>query len=315
MKPLHTKKLRFYSNHTIKSLVPYFYLKRRLPIELAQINRYNPLEIFERVDYYCKPQPLIAPSAGWINFRDLSIWEMASLPCMDLKQYLRYFPRNFQFNCDFNDLNIVPAKPTFVKCRPIGPDNGNSVLMKLNSGRFFDFPKDRLSFQEKKPVAVYRGPCYKKHRQEFVNKCHALPQTDIGDTRKAVITSTTYRPFMSIAAQLENKFIISVEGNDVSSSIKWIMASNSLAFMTKPKFEGWFMQGKLIPNHHFVLLRDDYSDLSEKIDYYSRNTDAALEIIANAHKHVEQFFDYKREKLISLLVAQKYFALSGQSKV
>ena len=139
-----------------------------------------------------------------------------------------------------------------------------------------------------------------------------MPQTDIRDTRKSAQSLPTFGPFMPLEDQLCNKFIISVEGNDVASNIVWIMASNSLAFMTKPKYEGWFMQGKLIPDYHFVLLREDYADLPEKIDYYSRNTDEALKIIANAQKHVAQFFDHKREKLISLLVANKYFSFSSQ---
>ncbi len=49
------------------------------------------------------------------------------------------------------------------------------------------------------------------------------------------------------------------------------------------------------------------------MDYYTKHEDEALEIIKNANQWVEQFKDSKREKLISLLVAQKYFDLSGQS--
>ena len=42
------------------------------------------------------------------------------------------------------------------------------------------------------------------------------------------------------------------------------MSSNSLCFMPKPKYETWFMEGKLIPNHHYVLIEDDYSNLLEQ---------------------------------------------------
>jgi len=52
--------------------------------------------------------------------------------------------------------------------------------------------------------------------------------------------------------------------------------------------------------------------LPEKIEHYNRHTQEALDIILNAQKHVSQFFDHKREKLISLLVLKKYFELSGQ---
>ncbi|GIT56603.1 MAG: hypothetical protein Ct9H300mP18_00320 [Candidatus Neomarinimicrobiota bacterium] len=39
----------------------------------------------------------------------------------------------------------------------------------------------------------------------------------------------------------------------------------------------------------------------------------ALQIINNANAYVDQFKDSKREKLISLLVLDKYFSLSGQN--
>jgi len=216
------------------------------------------------------------------------------------------------FDYKLGDVTKVPDQPSFVKSRPIEGSNSNSILLKLNAGRFYNFQKDLLSFNDKKPIAVFRGPCHKKHRQVFIDQTYRFPNTDIGDTRISERLQPYYKGFMSQSDQLKYKYIISVEGNDVATNLSWIMASNSLAFMTKPTYEGWFMQGRLIPNHHYVLLRDDYSDLPEKIDYYNRHTQEALDIISNAQKHVAQFFDHKREKLISLLVLKKYFELSGQ---
>jgi hypothetical protein len=74
------------------------------------------------------------------------------------------------------------------------------------------------------------------------------------------------------------------------------------------------MQGELVPDVDYVLLKDDYSDLEEKIDYYSSNDEEAMEIIRNAQNHVDQFFDEDNELLVSLLVLKKYFELSGQMK-
>jgi len=72
---------------------------------------------------------------------------------------------------------------------------------------------------------------------------------------------------MTIDEQLEYKFILSLEGNDVATNLKWIMSSNSLAFMPRPKYETWFMEGNLVPNHHYILIKDDYSDLEERLKY------------------------------------------------
>ena len=51
---------------------------------------------------------------------------------------------------------------------------------------------------------------------------------------------------MTINEQLHYKFILCSEGNDVASNLKWVMSSNSIAVMPKPKFETWFMEGILV---------------------------------------------------------------------
>jgi hypothetical protein len=73
------------------------------------------------------------------------------------------------------------------------------------------------------------------------------------------------------------------------------------------------MEGTLKPDVHYIEVKDDFSDAEEKISYYSKNETEALKIIENAHNHVEQFKDIKKEKLISLLVLDRYFSLSGQN--
>ena len=309
---LHFKKLIFYCSHVLKLSIPRLYSQKCLPFELASAKEFDPIYLNNRVDYYIKLALPFCLNNEAKSYADLSVWNGRSAQCLDLKQYLRFFSSRFAFYYRLGDVTTVPIVPTFLKSRPISSENSNSVILKLNAGRFYDFQKDRLSFKEKKPIAVFRGPCHKKHRQDFIDQTYRFPNTDIGDTRDSEKLQPYYKGFMSQSDQLKYKYIISVEGNDVATNLSWIMASNSLAFIKKPKYETWFMQGVLIPDYHYVLLKDDYSDLPEKMDYYNRHTQEALDIISNAQKHVAQFFDKKREKLISLLVLKKYFELSGQ---
>ena len=69
------------------------------------------------------------------------------------------------------------------------------------------------------------------------------------------------------------KFIMCLEGNDVATNLKWVMSSNSLAVMPKPVYETWYMEGRLIPNYHYVEIKPDYSDLEERIQYYIDHPD------------------------------------------
>jgi hypothetical protein len=98
-----------------------------------------------------------------------------------------------------------------------------------------------------------------------------------------------------------------LEGNDVASNLKWVMSSNSLAVMPKPKYETWYMEGRLIPNYHYIEIKEDYSDLIDKINYYSTHQEEAQAIIQHANEYTLQFKNKKREDLISYLVLKKYF--------
>ena len=120
-------------------------------------------------------------------------------------------------------------------------------------------------------------------------------------------------PKKTIREHLDYKFIMALEGNDVASNLKWVMSSNSIAVMTRPTCETWFMEGKLIPDYHYIEIKDDLSDLEEKLNYYIAHPAEAEQIVEHAHEYVSQFFDAGRERLISLLVMDKYFQVTKQT--
>ena len=135
---------------------------------------------------------------------------------------------------------------------------------------------------------------------------------DIGKVNNNELDSKWLVNRMTIDEQLEYKFILCLEGNDVASNLKWVMSSNSVAVMPKAKFETWFMEGLLIPDFHYILIKDDYSDLESKLRYYIENPKKALDIIKNANAHVAQFKDAMTEDIISLVVLKKYFEKTKQ---
>ncbi|RUR30084.1 lipopolysaccharide A protein [Vreelandella andesensis] len=228
----------------------------------------------------------------------------------DLTMQLAAFSGDLLFHYLPGDVQSIPSAPTLVKSRPISDANENSILLKLNTIRHFNFVKDPFQYADKKDVLVWRGACYQTHRRYFIENFHSHPLCNVGDTSRDADLGK--KPFMSIHEQLTYKFILSIEGNEVASNLKWIMASNSLCFMVKPKFETWFMEGTLTPGIHYVELKEDYSDLDEKINFYLENEDDAITIIKNANDYVKPFLDHDREALISHLVLQKYFLDSGQ---
>ena len=310
--PDKNSKFFYYLRNVLSYLLPDILFRRKLEKMLTK-GRNDP-EVMERVRYYngCDTHfRLDGEAVALAAFRK----EKKKTYFFDLFAWLRYFRPDCRSAYLFGDITHVPEQPTLLKSRPIAGENRNSVLMNLNKIRHFVFVNDTVPFEAKKSMAVWRGKAYREHRREFVRRYHDNSLCDIGQTNTKLDTDAPWqKPRMSLKEQLQYKFIVSIEGNDVASNLKWIMSSNSLVFMARPKYETWFMEGTLVPDFHYVLLKDDYSDLEEKVAYYSGHTDEALEIIRNAHRHVDRFRDAEREAIVSLMVLEKYFEKSGQSE-
>jgi hypothetical protein len=285
--------------------------RMRLGSILRGLDARNHEAILDRVNYYNKlssPFPL-GPEAQ--PFR-MSLLERRRNYRMDLFATMRYFDPALRVHAIFGDIRHVPESPAIVKARPVEGDNANSILFKLNKIRHFVFVDDPVPFESKKDRLVWRGNAYQPNRRKFLEQFFGHAMCDVGHAEKRLGGKPWQVPYLTIGQQLENKFVLSMEGNDVATNLKWILSSNSLCFMTRPKLETWFMEGRLVPGRHYVLLREDYSDLVDKMLYYASHVPEALGIIDHAHRHVAQFRDRATEDLVSVLVLRKYFDLSGQ---
>ncbi len=305
-------KFSFYSKNALRSLTPKLFYQRRLRYLLNTLDQYDRNYIASRIDYYLKhTHAFTLPNEKSVAIRNYRK-KGQSAYFYDLKEYLNYFDHNFKVAYRFGDDTHIEPYPFLVKARPVHGDNDNAVLFKLNKVRHFNFIHDSKSFREKKDMLVWRGAAHQEHRKQMVRSCYNLHHCDIGQVNENEGQVPWLKGFLSIDEQLDYKFILCIEGKDVATNLKWAMSSNSLCMMPKPKYETWFMEGTLKAGVHYVELKDDCSDIEEKVQYYSQHPEAAEAIIANAHEHVHQFCHPQREKLIGLLVLKKYFELSGQ---
>ncbi|WP_416208165.1 glycosyl transferase family 90 [Halomonas sp.] len=113
--------------------------------------------------------------------------------------------------------------------------------------RHYYLPGDQLSFEQKRPLAVWRGACHQEHRRRFVRDFHDHPLCNVADIHRNAAGNPWHGDFLSVSEQLRYRYILSIEGKDVATNLKWIMASNSLCLMRRPRFETWFMEGQLRP--------------------------------------------------------------------
>jgi hypothetical protein len=294
-------------------LIPRFVYREQAKRLLSTLNEAEKQYCLERVNYYNKCEQLFSVDSREQSYAKIGEFKKTKgwTYFFDTRQVIRYFPSEFTFNYINGDVTHIPNVPSFIKSRPIHGDNQNSIVLKLNQIRHFKFVDDEMSYRDKKDMVAWRGVGFQPHRQTVIHAFYDHPQCNIGQTRPQE-GQPWEKGFMSIEEQLQYKFLLCIEGNDVATNLKWAMTSNSLVIMSKPKYETWFMEGKLEAGIHYVEVKDDYSDLPEKMDYYLANEQEALAIIENAHQWVEQFKDKRKERLISLMVADKYFTLSQQ---
>lgn len=317
MQVYNNQKFPYQVRHVWGYLLPKCLFQRRLEQKIAKYHEKHPEQwdyVQQRVNYYCKLQNTTPLPASALVLRDFTFDKKYHFSYFfDTYQYLKYFPNTSRFCCEYGDIVTIPPVPTIVKSRPIGDDNENSILLKLNRFRHFNFIKDTIPFADKADKLVGRGFLYQKKRIDFYTKWFGTRLCDLGQVNpEPVYNEAWLQKKMSRREHLNHKFILCLEGNDVATNLKWVMLTNSLAVMPRPHYETWFMEAKLIPNYHYVAIADDYSDLEERLEYYMEHQDEAQQIIANAKAYVSQFLDFEREDIISLLVLKKYFEKTGQ---
>lgn len=306
-------KILYYAKYYLQQAVPQTFFRKSLPGKLAKLQKFEKEYIRNRVNYYNKLNTFTEVSSLETYLKNVPSIKTNSAYRVDTLEYSRYFDPNFKANFLFGDVTTVADTPSIQKSRPINGDNTNAVILKLDRKRHFFFIKDSKKFSEKKAILIGRAHISQPHRMKFMEMYFDHPLCNLGQVNTNAGNLHWLKPRISIAAHLEYKFILSLEGNDVATNLKWIMSSNSIAVMPKPKYETWFMEGTLIPDFHYVQIKDDYSDLAEKLQHYIDHPDEAQAIINNANQYTRQFLNPEQEDLISLLVLQKYFYFTSQT--
>ena len=201
--------------------------------------------------------------------------------------------------------------PCIAKTRPVGC--GNNALLPLDDARHMrHVPEllngthpDDIPFDQKENTLVWRGgrtgdwESPQKGRRALVEK-YALSSNshiDVGFT-PASTKAPNVQPFLdylkpklSLEQQLRARFIVSAEGNDVATNLKWVLASNSVPVMPLPTICSWIMEDRLVPWRHFIPVNADYSDLEEKRAWGAAHPQACARIARNGKEYMRQFMN------------------------
>lgn len=266
-------------------------------------------EVLPRVAYYNRLNKTFNPQNG-TTIESLRHPISPKTYYHDTYRWARYFGHHLKIDYVFGDVDRYLDRPSITKSRPIGAGNENSVLLNLDWARHFVFVKDSIPLEQKIPKLIGRAAVHQPHRIDFYQKYFGNPMTDLGQINKTGGNPDWIRPKIKLTEHLKYLFILSLQGNDVATNLKWIMSSNSVPVMPTPTLETWFMEGKLEGGRHFIEISPDYSDLEEKIIFYTENTKLCREISQENHQFILQFMNKEVEAMCSLLVLERYFSFA-----
>ena len=173
--------------------------------------------------------------------------------------------------------------PSTKGCRQCGLKHSN-IIWPLNRRRHYSavasVPKNDILFQNKIPMAVWRGRIEKsdlvqadlpieisswKQRMALVgnhlNSTHVdakFPDNTLTDLPSNAYLGST----MQMSDMLKYKYLIAIEGNDVSSGLKWMLFSNSVVFIPHPiTWESWAMESLLQPFVHYIPIHANMTNI------------------------------------------------------
>ena len=75
------------------------------------------------------------------------------------------------------------------------------------------------------------------------------------------------------------------------------------------------MEDRLIPYVHYIELKDDFSDLEEKLEWCDEHPHECKQIVNNSKKFMNQFYFEEGERYIESQVIKRYFDKINFSKI
>jgi len=205
-------------------------------------------------------------------------------------------------------IDRITTTPNGCKSRDLGSKTMmQPIIWKLQTERHLGMlpkvTKSDIPWKLKRPQAIFRGSLTgisnfdHKDAQDDVERCMRVPRCRLvyenanSTLLDAQLTNTFHfvpnminqvtlvGPRKKVESLLRYKAIIFLEGNDVSSGLKWALYSKSVVLMPRPTKTSWIMEERLQPWVHYVPIRSDLSNVLEQVQWVLDH-DAEAERIA-----------------------------------
>ena len=230
--------------------------------------------------------------------------------------------------------------PIVAKARLAGRPGRHTILFKMNRKRHFSpmamaMRLDKTPYHLKRDQAVWRGAATGNPASWRTGSAVMAPRAKLLNAYSANKNGTSLLDIalskvppqisqdkaeqkwrvdpVGLEELLGYKLIIVLEGNDVSTSLKWVLASTSTVLMPKPKIVSWAMEDTLKPYVHYVPLRDDLSDVHTKVAWCLAHPKFSAKIGLNGRCFAQRFLDTKHEAKVQRQVLMGAFAAAHRT--
>jgi hypothetical protein len=192
--------------------------------------------------------------------------------------------------------------PVLVKTRDTFNQLSRGVIANLNSGRHWDLNLSQdVAWADKLNDVYWRGAdtgheLHNNDRVNFVSRFFGKYDVAFSDYSQNYIDSPYLyskewlKGFCSREDFLKRKYLPVIDGNDKSSSLNWVLASNSIPIMPKPRFHSWLCEKFLESGVHYVEVERDFSDFEEKLDWCKSHDEECKIIAGNGSQFIKDNF-------------------------
>jgi len=196
---------------------------------------------------------------------------------------------------------LKEPKKLLIKIRDSHNNKSSGIIANLNSARHWNYchisNQCDCKWIDKKSEPFWRGSTTgididnrSYTRADFVKDYYDVYDVAFSEIhRKRHEHLSIYnKEMMPIYEILQHKYVICIDGNDKASSLNWILYSNSVPIMPKPRFYSWLCEPWLKAGVHYVEVKADFSNLVEKIEWCKSNDKECEEIANNGKEFIWQ---------------------------
>ena len=193
----------------------------------------------------------------------------------------KLFP--FSYNQEFGG---VQFSDDWESKKPIAVFRGSSTGVGYN---IKTNPRIKLAWMDKQNKTNDNG---ERYIDAGITKWNIRPRKHVSSEYvklidKDLINKIGTKGYLSYKEQSEYKYIINIAGHVSSFRLGQLFRTNSVVLYAKTKYKLWY-DNALIPYKHYVPIKEDLSDLYEKIDWCRANEKQCVSITENAKLFFEE---------------------------